>query len=462
MQVRWWGCAKGTFRRISVAGAAVCAAVMLFSGMAVGRASHHQASATASAPYVVSPFFEVAQWRLGARRKLVRLRVLGVRSGERVITACTSCGRAGFTQKWGVNRMTLIARHPVRMVARTRIIVGTTAPGATGRWLVIEYSHGGYRGAGHGCMPSGVTSLSAASAANPAGIPRASCAGPCPSPVGTEYVDWRGTDGQLYEIPFNGSSWGGALPIGSGEIHSAPDVVVRAGGQRDVFWEGSDHKLVEMWYGGFWNGPVELRGAGRLRSVPAAVVDAHGVEHVFWKGGNGWLWELSDPGGVWSSSYPVDSGHVGSAPAVVSNPIAGLDVFWKGTGGKLWEIRDSNGWGFARPLSGAGRIGSGPTAVSDTAGVDHVFWRGTNGYLWEISDPGGRWGVSIPLNSGRMGSAPSALIRPDGEIDVFWKGTDGRLRELQSSGTGWREPIKLSGGGELGSRPSAAAGRCQR
>jgi hypothetical protein len=434
---------------------------MLTCLVSSGVASQRRPSAVVSAAAVVNPFFEIVVWRSGSRRELMRIRVVGITAGERVLSACAGCAHASFRQSPSTGRVTLVARHALRMGSNTRIIVGVTASRSIGRWIVIGFSHHQYRGLKHGCTPADVTSLSASSASDPSSIPRNSCVSPCASPTGYEYVEWQGTDDQLWELQFNGRRWGSALPVGSGALGSAPAAVVRAGGQRDVFWKGTDGKLNEMWYGGFWNGPIELKAAGRLRSLPAGMVDSRGVEHLFWRGRNRWLWELSDPGGVWGASFPMNSGRVGSTPAAVANAAGGEDVFWRGTRGKLWEIRDTTSWGSAHNVRGAATIGSSPTAVSTPAGVDHVFWKGTNGFLWEISNPGGKWGGSVPLNSGRMGSAPSAVIQPSGEIDVFWKGTDGRLRELRSSGGGWRNPIRIAASGRLGSRPAAVEGRCR-
>lgn len=433
--------------------------VILVAGVAPGVASNQHSTGSTSTP-VVYPFFEVAVWKRGDRRKLMALRVFGVTPGERVIHGCSGCQRARFRSVRGSDRVTLQVAHPLRMTSRTRILVGVVSPGSTGRWLVIGFRTHQYRGVEHGCMPARVTSLSAAWAADPSHIPSASCAAPCPSPPGTEYVQWRGTDQQLWELQYNGKQWGASVPVGSGTMSSPPAAVVRLGGQRDVFWKGPDRRLWEMWYSGFWNGPAHLKSAGRLGSAPGAFVDARNIEHVFWKGTNGWLWELSDPGGVWSAAVPLDSGPIGSAPAIVSNSDGGEDVFWKGTHGGLWEMRFTGTWHSARKLVGAGKIASAPTAVSDADGTDHVFWRGNNGWLWELSDPGGHWGASVPRNSGSLGSAPVSVLHPDGQLDVFWNGTDGRLRELTWTTAGWHGPVRIDQATHLDSSPTAALGRC--
>lgn len=455
------GRAPGT-RRIVASAVVISAGVLgaLMSSLTLGLASGRGVLTATPARSVVSPFFEVVTWRTREPRKLVRIHVLGVPSTEHVISACSACRGTHFQSIVRYNRVTLDMPHPLRMSTHTRIIVGAILPGSIGRWLVIGYQKHQYRGLGHGCMPPDVTSLSARSAADPSSIPRASCTRTCPSPTGSEYVQWEGTDGQLWEMPYDGHNWGDALPVGSGTLGSAPSVVVRLGGQRDSFWRGTNGKLSEMWYGGFWTDPIQLRAAGRLGSAPAAVVATDGVEHVIWRGTNGWLWELSDPGGVWGASVPLDSGKVGSAPTILATADSGLDVFWEGVHRGLWEMRYAGSWQAAHRLSGAGRLGSIPSAASDAQGVEHVFWRGTNGWLWEISDPGGKWGKSVPVNSGRMGSAPAAVSQTDGQLNVFWRGTDGRLRELISHGSGWSNPIPRAQSGKMGSKPTAAVGRC--
>lgn len=456
-----WGRGLGV-ARCAVA-VVILTGAMLLATLALrtqpGAASNKLSTGSAAAP-VVNPFFEVAVWKVSARRKLIALRVLGVTPGERVIHACAACKGARFHPVRGSDRVTLRVEHPLRMTARTRVLVGVTASGSTGRWLVIGFRTHQYRGLQHGCMKASVGSFSPGVAADPSRIPSASCAAPCPSPPGTEYVQWKGSDQQLWELQYNGKQWGAPVPVGSGTMGSAPDAVVRLGGQRDVFWKGTNRRLWEMWYSGFWNGPIQLKSAGRLGSAPGAFVDSRNIEHVFWKGTNGWLWELSDPGGVWSAADPLDSGPIGSAPVVVADGAGGQDVFWKGTHGGLWEMRYNGSWHSATKLVGAGRIASAPTAVSDAQGTEHVFWKGTNGWLWELSDPGGHWGGSVPINSGRLGSAPVSVLHADGQLDVFWDGTDGGVRELTWTSAGWHSPVRIDQAAHLGSAPTAVLGRC--
>lgn len=458
------GGAPGVPRRAVAAAVVItCAfAVTLITTAAPGAAQLRRALATASSTPVVSPFFEVVYWESSSRKHLVRIRVLGITSYEHVIAACSACAGTHFHKSFASERATLNAAHPIQMTTKTRVLVGVTGSGAIGRWIQIGYVKHQYRGLQHGCMPPGVTSFSAPQAAYVSILPSAPCGGPCPSPPGREYVQWRG-GGQVWEESGEGRQWGQypALPVGSGQIGSAPFVVVRAGGQRDTFWRGRDGRLEEMWFSGFWSNPIELRQAGHLTSPPTAYVDGHRVEHVFWRGGNQWLYELSDPGGVWGARNLLNSGPVGSSPAVVGNAQGGESLFWKGTHGGLWEMRDTGSQTSAEPLLPAGSLHSVPAAVSDDQGVDHVFWKDGNGSLSELSDPGGHWSAPVQLPSGAMGSAPTAVYEPNGELDVFWKGPgQGLLREMWLTSGSWSGPTNIAGSGTLGSRPSAAVGRC--
>ena len=347
---------------------------------------------------------------------LTRVAVVAVTRDERVTSACVGCGTTRFSEKVSSTRVTLSPSRPLRMRPTTRIIVGVTAVGSTGRWILLGFRDGHYKGLGHGCMPATVTALSPAAATHPAVIPSASC-GP-PSPRGTEYVLWNGVDRQLYEMQYAAPSWRRpALPIGSGHgVRSAPAVLMRSGGERDVFWKGGDSGLWVMSYTGIWSDAAELREAGKLGSGPSAAVDAEGVAHLFWKGEGrqGTLWEMSETGGLWTSSTPVHSGPVASAPAIIVRPNGTLDLFWKGTDQRLWEMPYPEGNELARPVSGAGKLGSAPAAVLDGNGGEEVFWRGTDGWLWDLSNPGGHRSISQQRNSGALGSAPSAIVHPGG------------------------------------------------
>ena len=132
---------------------------VMISALVPDAARSQEGATVSSYPRVVNPFFEVAVWKRSNPKRLVRLHVFGVTSGEDVTSACSACGGAHFRRKIGSDRVTLNVSRRLHMTPSTRIIVAATAPGEIGRWIVIDFRQGQYRGLHHGCMPPGVRSL---------------------------------------------------------------------------------------------------------------------------------------------------------------------------------------------------------------------------------------------------------------------------------------------------------------
>ncbi len=304
-------------------------------------------------------------------------------------------------------------------------------------------------------MPPYVKHLTAADAADPSLIPKAPCGAPEPE---TEYVYWRGIDGQLWEQQYAAQKWDVPEPIGSPHaVASAPTAVVLANRNRQVFWEGTDGWLYEMFYNAsttLWSSAQRLPGRQKLSSPPSAVVDGHGVVHVFFRSTDGFIWEQAYRDRSWASPWRLPSGHVESAPAAVTLPDGSLELFW--WAGGLWEMHYLI-QGAGHKLPGAGQLGSAPTAVIDTHHTIHVYWEGTNRWLWELSNPDAG-SASVQVNSGELGSAPSAVIYPDNGRDVFWRGTGGGLWEKRWYSKEWHPAAAVPNAHDLGSAPAAVIG----
>jgi hypothetical protein len=434
-------------------GAALGAAVLLSLVIAAPNDGFARSQTASAVTPVVSPFFLQPEFTVHDPSTLRGLVVGGATPSERAITACSICGKTKFAKKVDLHRVLVRVLPPLRMRSGTRVLVGVTAPGEDGRWIVMGFQGGQYKGLGHGCMPPTVTSFTPAEAAHPSTIPTAGCGFPPPD---NDYVYWRGTDGQLYEKQYVPPKWSPPIPIGSGHgVASAPTAVALPNHDRDVFWQGTDGWLHEMTYTGFWSNPRRLPGREKLTSPPSAVVNAHGVVLVFFRGTDRFLWAMGDYGGVWSLPAPFNSGPVESAPAAVVLPGGALELYW--WAGKLYEDK----WPTQQTptlLSAAGPLGSAPTAIVDTHGIVHVFWRGTNAWLWELSNPDSGSG-SVQRNSGPLASAPSAVVHPDNVQDLFWRSTKGGLREMQWYSGKWNLSYAVPFAGDLGSAPAAVLGQ---
>jgi hypothetical protein len=441
----------------------VCLTIVLAAasaGGAPGVARSQAVALPAPVSTAVSAFFVKPRYRSATPALLSTLTVESVTRNEQVTSACFDCATTTFrttSRSFRLKQLTLRASSPLRMRVSTRIIVGVTAPGEMGRWIVFGFTGHQYVGENRGCMSATVTALVPAAAKDPRTIPETHCQKA--SPKGTESVFFNGVDHQLYEQQYSRQlkQWQDRLAIGSGAVSTAPAVVVQPGGEQDVFWKDPRGSLWMMSYTGYWNPATNLGKAGMPHSGPSALIDANGVTQIFWRGTDGWLWHMSDNGGVLSAVSPVTSGPVASAPAIVAVADGTVDLFWLGKDRKLWRMhyRDPSS-GNARAVPGANKLGSAPAALLDPDGVEHVYWRGTDGLLWEIKNPWSDTSTSFRAeNSGTLGSAPAVVTHPSGVRDVFWRGTGGGLREAVWFDDSWSTQL-LPGTVKVGSRPAVA------
>lgn len=406
----------------------------------------------------VASFLTAAALRVVAgrpdERKLVQLKFIGLTRRETVSYACTFCrpGTFGVLAKHG-NLEILRARVPPIITSRTRFIIGAASPAQIGRFRLyaVDMARLRLRLMAQGCLPPGVTSLTAAVAQRLSLLKQVRCSTPVVNPAGGEYVFWRSTRGRLMERWYAGGSWSQPVALKARRLGSAPAVAVHANGELDVFWRGTHGDLWDTWFNGKWHGPVDL-GAGPLGSGPTAGVDAADNEYVFWRGKNGALWEKLFSDGSWSQPVALKAGRIGSAPAVAIHANGEQDVFWRGTDGNLWETWYA-GWWHGPVDLGGGPLGSAPTAGVDAAGNEYVFWKGTHGDLWERSYSNGSWSQLVALNAAGLGSAPAVAVHANGEQDVFWTGTNHKLWDTWFTGK-WNGPVDL-GPGQLGLAPTA-------
>jgi hypothetical protein len=156
----------------------------------------------------------------------------------------------------------------------------------------------------------------------------------------------------------------------TGNVLSAPSLVLTPGGQQLIYWQGTGNDLFEAWFtpGLGWSGPVDwsanLHSTGNVGSPPSLVLTPGGQQLIFWQGQTtGHLLEAwFTPGSGWSG--PTDwtaalaSNSVMTSPPAISLTSAGQQVvFWQGSGQTLWEAIYQNGWSGPINWSNGGLFG---------------------------------------------------------------------------------------------------------
>lgn len=236
-----------------------------------------------------------------------------------------------------------------------------------------------------------------------------------------------GTDGGLWHIGWNGTSWSGWQPLG-GIITADPTAASWGANRIDTFVRGTDRGLWQRtWNGSTWSNWTPLGGI--LTTGPGAATQGSGMLDVVVRGTDNGLWIRSYRSGAWTNWQSLGGG-LTSDPAAVSWGAGRLDVFLRGGDGGLWHRAwdSSTGWHGWEWLGGL--LTSAPSASSCLAGTLDVWALGTDGGLWRRSYSSGAWGGWQSMG-GQWTSRPSATCRPGTTtIDVYERATNGALWHL--------------------------------
>lgn len=217
----------------------------------------------------------------------------------------------------------------------------------------------------------------------------------------------RGSDGALYTVTYNGSSW--AAWTGSG-------------------WNGSAGDL---------GGPT----GGQFVGAPAAVAWGGNVT-VAVRGTDNALWIRTLSGGTWGSWTSLGGTLTGS-PALASQNSSDVEAFIRGSDHGLWQDTfNGSSWSGFSSLGGpdSGTFVGDPTATSRTNGVITVYLRAADNSVYETYwTSGGGWSGSWNSIGGSLSSSPNVSNEGSGEESLFGRGTDGVLYRDTWSGSwsGW-------------------------
>jgi hypothetical protein len=223
----------------------------------------------------------------------------------------------------------------------------------------------------------------------------------------TQHVVYRGVDGHIWELWWDGASgWGGgSLTSETGAPLAAGDptgYVLAADGTQHVVYRAVDGHIHELWWdaaNGWGTGDLTaVTGATPPAGDPSGYsFEATYTQHVVYRGIDGHIHELWwDAASGWGSG---DLCAVTGAPNAAGDPFGYMfdaegtqHVVYRDVVGHVIELW----WGAATGWSGGDltAVSGGPLAAGDPVGftyaprsTQHVFYRGFDGHVHEL-----RWG----------------------------------------------------------------------
>lgn len=232
--------------------------------------------------------------------------------------------------------------------------------------------------------------------------------------------------GALCQITYQSStnSWGG-WTLRANNMAGDPTSIAY-NGNLYVFSRGTDGNLYVMyWNGSSWIGPNRIAGNGSTAMGSSPTVVIYGTEmDVFMRGVDSNLWKSGTTDGVNFGSLGITAnvGNLENDPKAITYD-GEMDVYANTTSGTLVHdtYTTTNGWSGFNPLLGVSFVGS-PTALQYGSGEMDVYDRGmSDSYIykntWEAG--GTSWSGWNSLGGNEQGDPTVLEWTPDSEMDVY-------------------------------------------
>ncbi|MFF3784074.1 right-handed parallel beta-helix repeat-containing protein [Streptomyces sp. NPDC001933] len=255
----------------------------------------------------------------------------------------------------------------------------------------------------------------------------------------------RGSDDQLFQRAFHGTSWTGRWGAlggpNTGTFFGTPAVTV-INGRTDVFVRGTDNQLWQRTWTttGGWTNWTSLGGI--LVDDPGAATDANGNITVLVRGTDNQLYQRAFNGTSWTGWAPLggpNAGTLAGAPALTMTN-GRTDVFVRGTDNQLWQRTWTTTSSWTNWTSLGGILLDSPGAATDANGNITVLVRGTDNQLQQRVFDGTSWTEWAALGGRHAGSfvgAP-AVTMVNGRTYVFVRGTGNKLwQRTWTTAGGW-------------------------
>lgn len=123
---------------------------------------------------------------------------------------------------------------------------------------------------------------------------------------GHRYVNYVGTNGQIWENYWSGTGWSNAQIVKKAEAAAtgaSPTALFDGSGHRLVYYVGADGHIWEDYFSGSaWSNSRPTKGQQAASNAgPASLIDAAGHRFVYYVGANGQIWETYFSGSAWSN-----------------------------------------------------------------------------------------------------------------------------------------------------------------
>jgi IPT/TIG domain len=305
---------------------------------------------------------------------------------------------------------------------------------------------------------------------------------------GTEYVYFRGENGQIWQAT---PSTGSVIELRGTAAVGSPAAVALSSGERDVYFDGTNGSIWRWYFNpstegwkleeiggttagvpavaagdphtvffrqetgcqkciyqltmsskGSWNSPEALGGSAA--GNPTAVANAAGEEQVFWtenqEGPNtGGISEWYQASGKWNFAR-VGGTPTAEKPAVVLYPSGKESVYFQAREGCI-QCEDQMYWNGSSWATqwGSGQLAGGPVAMPESESSQRSYWRGTDGDIWYNHGEAAHYPFAPVLVGGSVISNLSEIYNPGGSVttSLYYVEGNGGLMDLYSQSGEW-------------------------
>ena len=257
----------------------------------------------------------------------------------------------------------------------------------------------------------------------------------------------RGKDGHIYKDTWNGSKWGGLSSLGgtnSPTMVGDPMAVEYTSGsyhELDVYARGSNGDLWKIGFNGTsWGTWGDMGGGGSLVSNPFAVQYESEMD-VFIRGKDGHIYKDTWNGSKWGGLSSLGGSLAGNPMAMVWNGWE-LDVYSPCSNGDVCKIGwNGNKWGTWGDMGGYSP--ADPFVLEYTNGsyseMD-IYALNTSHSISKIGFNSGSWGSWGNMGNGNIQNEPMVIDYHDGsysEMDIYATGTNGHVWKIGWNGSKW-------------------------
>jgi hypothetical protein len=279
---------------------------------------------------------------------------------------------------------------------------------------------------------------------------------------GNAIAVWHQRDSQgidnIYANRFNGSAWGTAELIETGDTGNAsiPQVALDSNGNAIAVWyqsDGTKNNIYANRFNGTAWGTAELIETGDDGDalVPQVALDSNGHAIAVWRQWDGTaisIYTNRFNGTDWGTAELIETGDTGNA----SNPQVALDsngnaiAVWAqydGTNVNIYANRfNGTAWGTAELIE-TGDAGDAlvPQVAVDSNGHAIAVWRQADGQhfaspnnIYANRFNGTAWGTAERIETGDAGSAsPQVALDSNGNAIAVWTQNDGTIDNIYAN-----------------------------